>query len=73
LHETLAYCGFPEEHWRLIRTNNPLERTLREIKRRTKVVGASPTETRFSTSPLPASGTQWSAQRYLNIQLLKVS
>jgi putative transposase len=28
--ETLAYYGFPEEHWRRIRTNNPLERILRE-------------------------------------------
>ena len=24
--ETFAYYGFPEEHWRRIRTNNPLER-----------------------------------------------
>ena len=33
---------FPEEHWRRIRTNNPLERLLREIRRRTRVVGAFP-------------------------------
>jgi putative transposase len=31
VHETLAYYTFPEEHWRRIRTNNPLERILREI------------------------------------------
>ena len=36
VHETLAYYAIPEEHWRRIRTNNPLERILREIKRRTK-------------------------------------
>nr|WP_202901009.1 transposase [Leptospira inadai] len=24
--ETLAYIDFPSEHWRKIRTNNPLER-----------------------------------------------
>jgi putative transposase len=29
--ETLAYYTFPKEHWRRIRTNNPLERILREI------------------------------------------
>ena len=40
--ETLAYYTFPEEHWRRIRTNNPLERILREIRRRTRVVGAFP-------------------------------
>ena len=32
----------PEEHWRRIRINNPLERLLREIRRRTRVVGAFP-------------------------------
>jgi putative transposase len=40
--ETLSYCSFPEEHWRRIRTNNPLEYILREIRRRTRVVGAFP-------------------------------
>src|SRR5262249_25250736 len=32
IEETLAYYAFPEEHWRRIRTNNPLERILREIR-----------------------------------------
>ena len=40
VEETLAYFAFPEEHWRRIRTNIPLERILREIRRRTRVVGA---------------------------------
>ena len=35
--ETLTYYAFPEEHRRRIRTNNPLERILREIRRRTPV------------------------------------
>lgn len=75
VHETLAYYAFPEEHWRRIRTNNPLERILREIKRRTKVVGAFPDGN--SALNLAAArlrhiaGTQWSAKRYLNMQLLK--
>ena len=42
VEETLAYYAFPEEHWRRIRINNPLERLLREIRRRTRVVGAFP-------------------------------
>jgi putative transposase len=32
VEETFAYYAFPEEHWRRIRTNNPLERILREIR-----------------------------------------
>ena len=42
VEETLVYYGFPAGHWRRIRTNNPLERIIREIRRRTRVVGAFP-------------------------------
>jgi transposase-like protein len=38
--ETLAYCSFPPAHWRQIRTTNIVERINREIRRRTRVVGA---------------------------------
>ncbi len=37
-----ATWRFPPEHWRQLRTNNPLERIMREIRRRTRVVGAFP-------------------------------
>ena len=40
--ETLSYMAFPREHWTRIRTNNPLERIMREIRRRTRVVGTFP-------------------------------
>ena len=42
VHETLTYYGFPDIHWQKIRTNNPLERIMKEIRRRTRVVGAFP-------------------------------
>ena len=42
VEETLAYMSFPREHWLKIRTTNPLERINREIRRRTRVVGAFP-------------------------------
>jgi Transposase, Mutator family len=31
-----TYCAFPDIHWQKIRTNNPLERIMREIRRRTR-------------------------------------
>jgi putative transposase len=40
--ETLTYFAYPSNHWRQIKTNNPLERLIREIRRRTRVVGAFP-------------------------------
>jgi transposase-like protein len=62
-------------HWRRIRTNNPLERILREIRRRTRVVGAFP-DGQSALNPAAArsrhiAGTNWSAKRYLNIELLE--
>ncbi len=40
--QTLTYCASPSRHWRPIRTNHPLERIIREIRRRTRVVGVFP-------------------------------
>ena len=42
VHEMLSCYAFPDIHWQKIRTNNPLERIMREIRRRTRVVGAFP-------------------------------
>lgn len=39
VHETLTYYAFPDSHSIKLRTNNPLERIMREIRRRTRVVG----------------------------------
>lgn len=40
--DLLAFCGFPQEHWRQIWSTNPLERVNTKIKRRTDVVGTFP-------------------------------
>src|SRR3974390_252092 len=73
--ETLAYYAFPEEHWRRIRTTHPLERILRRIRRRTRVVGAFPdgqSALNLAAARLRhIAGTAWSTKRYLNIELLK--
>ena len=73
--ETLTYYAFPEEHWRCIRTNNPLERIMREIRRRTRVVGAFPdgqSALNLAAARLRhIAGTKWSTKRYLNMNLLR--
>jgi putative transposase len=73
--ETLSYYAFPSQHWRSLRTNNPLERLMREIRRRTRVVGAFPDGQ--SALMLVAArlrhvaGTKWGSRRYLNMERLK--
>ena len=72
--ETLSYMRFPREHWRRIRTNNPLERIMREIRRRTRVVGAFPDGN--SALMLVAArlrhiaGTSWGTRKYLDMNRL---
>ena len=69
--ETLTYYAFPDGHWRKIRTNNPLERIMKEIRRRTKVVGAFPDGN--SCLNLAAArlrhiaGSKWSTRKYMNM------
>lgn len=75
VEETLVYYAFPDEHWRRIRTNNPLERIMREIRRRTRVVGAFPdgqSALNLAAARLRhIAGTKWSLKRYMNMDLLK--
>lgn len=72
--ETLAYMAYPREHWTRIRTNNPLERLMREIRRRTRVVGAFPDGN--SALMLVAArlrhvaGTRWGTRKYLDMSRL---
>ena len=77
LEETLAYTAFPYEHWTRIRTNNVIERLNREIRRRTRVVGAFPD----GNSALMlvcarlrhVAGTQWGSKKYMNMKHLEVA
>jgi len=74
IDETLSYYAMPPEHWRCLRTNNPLERLMREIRRRTRVVGAFPDGQ--SALMLVAArlrhvaATKWGAKRYLQMDRL---
>ena len=73
--ETLSYYDFPREHRRHIYTNNPLEAIMKQIRRRTRVVGAFPDGN--SALMLAAArlrhiaGTQWGIKRYMNMDRLK--
>jgi transposase-like protein len=75
IEETLRYMEFPVEHWRRIRTNNPIERVLKEVKRRTKVVGAFPdgeSALMLTAARLRyVASSKWSSKRYLNMKLLE--
>lgn len=42
IEETFEYMYFPDGHWRHIKINNPLDRVMREIRRRTRVGGSFP-------------------------------
>src|SRR6476660_2031213 len=74
IDETLSYYAMPPEHWRCLRTNNPLERLMREIRRRTRVVGAFPDGK--SALMLVAvrlrhvAATRWGTKRYLQMNRL---
>ena len=73
--ETLSYMSFPREHWTRIRTNNMLERIMREIRRRTRVVGNFP-DGRSALMLVAArlrhvAGTRWGTRRYMDMDRLR--
>jgi transposase-like protein len=72
--ETLSYMSFPREHWTRLRTNNMLERIMREIRRRTRVVGNFP-DGQSALMLVGArlrhlAGTKWGARCYLDMTRL---
>ncbi|MBW7862724.1 MAG: IS256 family transposase [Rhodocyclaceae bacterium] len=67
------FFAFPKAHWARIRSNNGLERLNREIKRRTKKVGAFPDRAsalRLITAVAVDVTETWSKRRYLDMSLL---
>lgn len=74
IEEPLTYMDFPTQHWTRIRTNNTIERLNREIKRRTKAIGAFP-DGQSALMLVCArlrhvAGTQWGTKRYMNMDHL---
>jgi putative transposase len=74
MDETLSYYAMPSEHWRSIKTNNPLERLMREICRRTRVVRAFPDGKSalilVATRLRHVAATRWGTKRYLQMRRL---
>ena len=74
IEETFSYYRFPPQHWRRIRTNNPLERIIREIRRRTRVVGSFPDGNAVlmlvAARLRHIAATKWGLRRYLKMELL---
>lgn len=65
---------YPMEHWRLIRTNNMIERPDREIRRRTRVVGQFPdgrSALLLVTARIRHVTQDWPDRRYLDMSLLE--
>ena len=69
-----TFYGFPNAHWRRLRTTNSVERLHGEIKRRTKAVGAFPDRAsalRLITAVALKVTAIWSDRRYLDLSLLE--
>src|SRR5207302_9100383 len=60
--------------WRSLRTNNPLERLLREVRRRTRAVGAFPdgkSALMLAAARLRhVAGSKWGTRRYMDMNRL---
>jgi len=74
---SLTYKGFPREHWKRIRTTNLSERINKEIKRRSRVVGAFPNDDSFlrlAVSILMDINEEWiTGMKYLTFDDLEGS
>jgi len=71
-HGLMNYRAFPPEHWKKIRTTNLLERVNKELKRRSRKIGAFPNDAsllRLAGSILIDINEEWiTGNRYLSVK-----
>ncbi len=72
-HDSLFnYSAFPRQYWRRLRTTNMLERMNPEMKRRTRKIGAFPSEQsllRLAVSILMDINEEWlTGRKYLSLE-----
>ena len=72
---TLSFYAFPSEHHRSLRTSSPLERIMREIRLRARVVCTSPDRGNFlllvSARRRQAAGRPGSVRRFMDMSHLR--
>jgi putative transposase len=73
----MNYCSFPPEFWKKIRTTSLLERVHKELKRRSRKIGASPNDAsllRLAGSILIDIKEGWiTGNRYLSVKSEMIS
>lgn len=71
LEDSPSFYAFPREHWKILRTNNPLERPMEAIRRRTRVTEQFPHEgcaLLLATARLKRIHERWAERRHLDLQ-----
>lgn len=75
VRDTLTFLDYPQEHRRKLHSNNLLERLNKEIRRRTKVVGAFPNGESalilVSARCRWVAGRDWGTKRYMEMDRLR--
>ena len=73
LYDSCTYLTFPKTHWRKLHSTNVLERFNKEIKRRTKVIGAFPNEGSILRLLVPLAidtNAKWLGRNYISFKNL---
>jgi transposase-like protein len=69
LYDSCTYMTFPKTHWRKLHSTNVLERFNKEIKRRTKVIGAFPSDGSILRLLIPLAietNAKWTNRNYVS-------